>query len=159
MVGTGVSTVYSSGHCWQGAEHAGSKGVCHPGLPQAPRQPGSTSPSQRRVTVRQQGTARYNNPGGVHVRLPQATRKKTRDHLLYGTNQLQFLCYWVQPGVLGWVTMNGMTTSSSFKLDTLRERRPVTHVGEAGVNLDISRKLRPIPTQYIHTKPVLSILL
>lgn len=59
----------------------------------------------------------------------------------------------------GWVTMNGMTTPSSFKLDTLRERRPVTQVGEAGVNLDISRKLRPIPTQYIHTKPVLSILL
>ena len=33
--------------------------------------------------------SRFNSscPDGVHVLLPQASRKKTRDHLLYGTNQ------------------------------------------------------------------------
>lgn len=75
-----------------------AEGICHPCLLQARIQPGSEEGDRE--------TARYSDfnrssPDGLHAVLPQATRKKTRDHLLYGTNQVLVLlnvARYSQPG-------------------------------------------------------------
>lgn len=83
----GIVSVHSR-HSWHRLQHAGSREICHPSILQAPREPEPTSPSRRRVTVRQP------NAGGLTgaaqmgpCSVTQASRKKARDYLLYWTNQ------------------------------------------------------------------------